>query len=513
MMNNETAAPVLLTEAKVKKIARWEDSFRKIAGKAAADGLVAAKKLYELQPEDLLAVLEKLKTVPVSALEEEWAGPLVDRAGQLFQTDRSVWRDRPVEGYHGLPCEADRTLTVFEKLLAAVAVGDPDPAPLEQELRNILAERGQAVPLRTYDDSVKEKYIQYYEERGKLEQASEGEVLLYVLFTDELCAKKNVTALNAKAYACYGGNRAYACSWTKARDLLLELMHLDTSPAYANSLGYIYFYGRTNNGKPEYEKAFYFFSIGAAGGMYESRYKLADMFRSGLGVAKNSWICSKLINELYADNLPLLLEGKYDCKFADIALRLGDLHREGFGLPKNQLAALYFFLQARYAIRMRRKTAEQYGDDTVEKNIERAIRMVLPDAEQEKRPAVLADRTPELIVSLIPLRQDDYYEMRLRKMAGGRFSVTICRKNAEDARPNHPMLLTLPEAFYCGQTDKLHFVLEEASVQLTAKKETKNTAKESRTIRFDRIDGNQYSFRGRECARIAGRWSLKVPEE
>ena len=43
MMNNETAAPVLLTEAKVKKIARWEDSFRKIAGKAAADGPVAAK--------------------------------------------------------------------------------------------------------------------------------------------------------------------------------------------------------------------------------------------------------------------------------------------------------------------------------------------------------------------------------------------------------------------------------------------------------------------------------------
>ena len=133
-----------------------------------------------------------------------------------------------------------------------------------------------------------------------------------------------------------------------------------------------------------------------------------------------------------------MLEGKYDCKFADIALRLGDLHREGFGLPKNQLAALYFFLQARYAIRMRRKTAEQYGDDIVEKNIERAIRMVLPDAEQAKRPAVLADRTPELIVSLIPLRQDDYYEMRLRKMAGGRFSVTICRADSPPYTTHHP---------------------------------------------------------------------------
>ncbi|MBO4873103.1 MAG: sel1 repeat family protein [Lachnospiraceae bacterium] len=509
-MKKETGNVVLLTEAKVKKIARWEDSFQKIVGKSAAGAPVAAKKLVELQPEDLLAVIEKMKTAGEGALEEEWAGPLVDLAPLLFQTDRSVWRDRPVEGYHGLPCEADRCLTVFEKLLAAIAVGDPDPAPFERELKAIIAERGKAVPLRSFEDPVKENYILYYADSEKLQQASEGEVLLYVLFTDELCARKNITAMNAKAYACYGGNRAYACSWTKSRDLLLELMTLDESPAYANSLGYIYFYGRTNGGKPEYAKAFYYFSIGAAGGMYESRYKIADMFRGGYGVPKNHWICAKLINELYADTLHYLLDETYDSKFADIALRLGDLHRDGIGMPVNQRAALYFYLQARFAIRKRRSVVRCYGDEQVEQTVGKALEALIRQTGPEKPPTSLKDHSPRLITSLIPLRKDDYFEMKFRQTEKGPLSVTVVRKDGSDARYNRPMLLTLPDALYCGQTDKLQFTLENAQIHL---KEPENPDKKTVTIRFDRIEDDRLLLDGEETARISGDWTLKVPKE
>ena len=509
-MAKDVQTPVLLTEAKVKKIARWEDSFRKIVGKAAAEGGVAAKKLYELQPEDLLAVTEKMKTAPEGALEEEWAGPLVDVAPLLFQTDRTVWKDCAVEGYHGLPCEAELCLDAFEKLLAAIAVGEPDPAPIEEKLKKLIAMRGQAVPLRSYDDDAKEKYIRYYEDSEKLQQASEGEVLLYVLYTDELCGKKNITALNAKAYACYGGNRAYPCSWAKSRDLLLELMNLDESPAYANSLGYIYFYGRTNGGKPEYNKAFYYFSIGAAGGMYESRYKIADMFRGGYGVPKNHWICAKLINELYADTLHFLLEETYDSKFADIALRMGDLQRDGIGMPKNPMAALYFYLQARFAIRKRRETVQYYGDELVEQTVRRALDTLAPQLGLEKPPAELKDRSPQLITSLILLRKEDYFEMKIRPTEKGPMSVTIFRRDGKDARKNQSMLLTLPDALFCGQTDKLQFTLENAQIRPAHPEDLK---KKTVSLRFDRIEDDRLLLDGTETGRISGDWTLKVPKE
>jgi len=509
-MDKETKKPVLLTETKLKKIARWEDSFRKIAGKAALEGPIAVKTPYELQPEDLLAVIEKMKSAPEGALEEEWAGPLLDRADQLFQTDRRLWQDRPTDGYHGLPCEADETLTIFEKLLAAVAVGEPDTAPLEAALKQLILDREQPVPLRMFSDEAKEHYIRYYDNKNVLDRASEAEILLYVLFVDELCTKKNVLALQAKAYACYGGNRAYACSWTKARELLLELMNLDESPGYANSLGYIYFYGRTNNGKPEYAKAFYYFSIGAAGGVYESRYKLADMFRSGLGVPRNKWICAKLINELYVELLPFLLDGVYDSKFADVALRMGDLQREGLVGEKNPAAALLFYLQARFAIKKRRETDEQYGDETVEKKIDQLIETVWPQLGIPKPVKVLEAVSPGMMTRAIPLRKEDYFELKIRPNEKGSWAVTLFRKSKKDARRHLPMLITVPEAQFCGQVEKLAFELHEPLWRLPKEAEDK---KGGWTIRFDGGENDVYTLGQEETGRISGSWTLRLPKE
>ena len=507
-MKNDLPAPVELTEAKIKKIARWEDSFRRIAGKAA-DGPVAAKTLYELQPEDLLAVVEKMKTAPEGAVEEEWAGPLLDRAQQLFQTDRSVWRERAEAGYHGLPCEADQTLTIFEKLLAAVALGDADPAVFETMLKKLIAMRDEPVPLRHYDDAAKEGYIEYFDDDARLSQASEGEILLYVLFVDELCGRKNVTAMRAKASACYGGNRAYACSWTKARDLLLELMNLDESPGYANSLGYIYFYGRTNNGKPEYAKAFYYFSIGAAGGMVESRYKLADMFQGGYGVPKNHTTCCRLITMLYTETLPLLAEQIYDCKFADVALRLGLLFRDGIGTEKILPLALSFLLPARFALRKRREGMDYYGDEKVEGHIDTALESVLSRLDIDPKPVRQISRSPEETLVRIPTRPEDYFEMRLRLGEDGKASAAVTRKSEADMRRNHPMLLTLTDALYCGMTDKLQFEAENVKLRGGERQRDGRTV----IIRFDKIEDGRYYFGSDAAAELTADWTLKVPKE
>ena len=62
--------------------------------------------------------------------------------------------------------------------------------------------------------------------------------------------------------------------------------------AIIERIGYIYYYGRCWDGQPQYDEAFRYFSVGAAGGIYESRYKLADMFAKGYGVVQNKNIIS-----------------------------------------------------------------------------------------------------------------------------------------------------------------------------------------------------------------------------
>jgi TPR repeat protein len=67
---------------------------------------------------------------------------------------------------------------------------------------------------------------------------------------------------------------------------MIRLFELTDNPQYANTLGYIYYYGRCNNGVPEYDQAFYYFSYAAANGLYEGMYKLADLFWHGYGCKK-----------------------------------------------------------------------------------------------------------------------------------------------------------------------------------------------------------------------------------
>ena len=83
-------------------------------------------------------------------------------------------------------------------------------------------------------------------------------------------------ALEALAYGSYGGNNVFAEDYSLAEYCLQRLIRVqeDPSPFYYNSLGYIYYYGRTNGGEPEYDKAYAYFSVGAVHGIFESMYRI-----------------------------------------------------------------------------------------------------------------------------------------------------------------------------------------------------------------------------------------------
>ena len=95
----------------------------------------------------------------------------------------------------------------------------------------------------------KEAWLRPFEEDENLRMMDEETLAKARRYTEELCREDNVFALRLKGYACYGGNRLYECDWTAARDCMLRLRELADDAEYANTLGYIYYYGRCNGGR------------------------------------------------------------------------------------------------------------------------------------------------------------------------------------------------------------------------------------------------------------------------
>ena len=205
-----------------------------------------------------------------------------------------------------------------------------------------------------------------------MKTATEPQLALARVFIDELCEKDSGLALYTKGYACYGGNRLYPCDWRASRDCITRLFEKKDDPQYANTLGYIYYYGRCNGGVPEYDKAFHYFGIAAANGLYEGVYKLADMFCHGYGCRESRRTARSLYGMVYDDSIKHFLKGEH-ANFADAALRMGNVYAKGIGEEINAVYAYHYYLQADYAARLRAKDSDFFGNTTVAINVRKAL--------------------------------------------------------------------------------------------------------------------------------------------
>lgn len=232
--------------------------------------------------------------------------------------------------------------------------------------------------LLTEDDKKQEFIRRYYDDEALLAEASDEIKRQYQKYVAEGLEKDWIVALYAKAYGCYGGNVLFDCDWVASRDCLLKIIELqgDKDPFIYNTLGYIYYYGRCNDKKPEYDLAFKYFSVGAANGVYESMYKTADMYIAGKGVPKSEKAGAAILLGMYKENKENFCNEEKGCKFADVALRVGGLFERGCGVEQDDEIAYYHYLEAEYAIGIRMMELDYYGDERVCNNIREALMRV-----------------------------------------------------------------------------------------------------------------------------------------
>ena len=252
------------------------------------------------------------------------------------------------------------------------AVCDDIISRVESYMHNLNLPKEQWV----YSTSQKKRIISAYEDEESLENASNEAIALYRRFVRELEQEGDVQALKALAWGYYDGNDAFLQDFFEAEKYLLKLYLKTGDPFAANSLGYIYYYGRTNRGIPDYKKAFQYFSVGALAGIDESVYKAADMLVYGRGTPRNVDIGLNMIIDGYKDSLERFCNGEFDCKFAEYALRMGNICRDRLVYNMTLRDAYKFYLEAEFAIRKRRETALFPGDGRVELRIRNELRKI-----------------------------------------------------------------------------------------------------------------------------------------
>ena len=288
---------------------------------------------------------------------------------------------------------------------------------------------------------------------NNIDKQSEATQQLFKECLDYLCdERRDPKAIQRRGYCYYCGTKIYPNDWVKARDAFIDYYQMTGDASAANTLGYIYYYGRCNGGEPEYEEAFKYFSIGHAYGYFESTYKLADMFAHGYAVVENGETANHLYWDVYRQNLKHFTDGNPECKFADAALRMGNCFRDGIGAEKDLRTSYYYYLQADFAIRERVRIANHYGDTVVFNSVQKALADVRNMSPKPLR-KIRFNYPKWADWSLIDHRR---CKLSIKELKDGALSIDASPLKRRDEYKAPKMLITIPEADYCGLKEKIH---------------------------------------------------------
>lgn len=152
-------------------------------------------------------------------------------------------------------------------------------------------------------------------------------------------AEGNDHAMNDLGAQYYDGHRGFEQSFDKAIYYYKMAAARGNRQAQEN-LGYCYYYGR--DGKPDYEKAFHCFALGAFDGHLISLYKIGDMYLNGLYVEKNEYEAFYIFMRC-AETMTQQAEGRVA---GPVYLRLGRMFLEGLGTKQDLKSALVCYQKA-----------------------------------------------------------------------------------------------------------------------------------------------------------------------
>jgi hypothetical protein len=454
---------------------------------------------YIVTAQDMLAAVQnmKRKNTGTKDFTDSWLNAIDKLCKPLGIPDDTYQREWP-----GLDtCEMDFRYGLHTLFQAARSVYSDfvcldDYFSLDailQDLQLYLENQNKPVLERQYSDHDKLNYIRYFQTESDLENAVSEKLELARMFVNDLCEIKVPLALYIKGYSCYGGNRLFDCDWKASMECLEALFEIEDDPSIANTLGYIYYYGRHRGGIPDYRKAFACFTFGASNGLIESIYKLGDMYRHGYACKESPDTAKSLYLRAYQLSEEAFL-ARRPSKFTDSALRMAIFYMQLETL--SPLKAWKYALLAECGLKEETSKVNDYGNDTVAFNVQKALRQAkkllpkdyLKNFHNERQPKIFETLCAKGRTCLLSISKDQ---------------KTLCaRRIASRIYPDpEDILITIPQISFCSRTRKASYTLSD-----TAKIWMED---DRRSVRFDfctyNRSGKRYEFfyRDRLCARVS----------
>lgn len=474
--------PVYLDKDTYQKFARYEITLQDIIKDNVPENIIN-KDNYKITLEDLCCALNKLysEITDIEKFDTEWFEYFI------YVLPETTYENEP-DFFYNRNTAVSEIYEAIEDFVFYETEYDFNEAFIN--LKNFLEDESKPILERRYSEAAKIKLLFSLREDSSLNIAREEEAQLYKIFAQELAEKGNRNGLEAVGYGCYGGNRAFPCDWKKAEECMLRLIdtvdYMPDQGFYANTLGYIYYYGRTTDGVPDYEKAYKYFSFAAFNRIYEAEYKVADMYYNGYGVPKSYDTARNIVGRLYEENLNYIYNGQFDSKFADIALRMGNYCKDVNNPYESDLdEILKYYYQADFAIRMRMKETNHYGDTKVAEGISKALAETkeLLNFKPQKKLEWLS------IYSIFRnyLSSGNWLEVKAKEMANGKMKLVFKPHNKWQKKYTGKLFITIPEIDMCGFYDSLTVIIKPLGEEIACPEEP---------FTVDSMDYNAFYFDG-----------------
>lgn len=556
----ERIKPYVLTEAALKKFLRGEKLYSDIAKDVFPPFNIKAKVPYELKAEDISQALTNInKSEDCLEKFKEWFWVIMNifyedlnienRVREDFMSDAPENDDEIFAVAYGMAerlywgleerfsyKEEEEKYTVnFDHTVNWERHNSEETALEKNAYRTVCDDiisrvdsyvHNKDLPKEEwiYSSYQKKHIISGYESDDSLEDATDEALKLYRKFVRDLEEEGDIQALKVLAWGYYDGNEAFLQNWYLAEKYLLKLYLKSGDPYAANSLGYIYYYGRTNNGIPDYKKAFQYYCVGALAGIDESIYKAGDMLIYGRGIPKNIDMGLNMLIEGYRDSLARFCDGDFECKFADYALRMGNVCRDNLVYNMSSRDAYKFYLEAELAIKKRREKIHYIGDGTVEIRIKNELKRIRestdidPDAKELKADfpiyinQIYEDRFPVKVT----LKIKKGAKTGTLKIERYRFGNEIGRLFTGEQDFEHifhvtQTLLSFPELSWAELTSEITYHLEGVVV---AQKSEKGTFFFSDGFRRnENTNALEFFYQGELVSAVEARWYVIKKKE
>lgn len=489
---------VRVSADRIKSFLRYEASFEELFGKVEPVFRLRCDTDEEvvMTVGDLIAALDECKKKGAAKAKKEWLDPLHGLGGDVFGF--GLLSDMYKEDCRYLFSPAAKVQAFFYEVTYAFEKGADEKsiAFLSAQAKALADELSLPVTMRAFGVEDKEDYLRCFTDRAVISYATDTELALYVRFCDELCEAGNVLAMSAKAFSLYRGDRAYGRDLAAARDLFLRLYEKTGEARYANALGEIFMSGELPGGADPGE-AFCRFAVGAAGGIAESRCRLADMLLGGYGTGRNPRISYTALEEVFKDELERFYGAAAGCALAEAALRLGDIER---GDNKTD-GALWLYLIADLAAEMKERVNAFGGDGDLRPKIaERLDALYADPAYSKKRRFVWYHSAGTLLWSA--LRRGLTMQARIKRLADGEYSVSfsILKRKDEGFAPR--FLIVEGDARFCGFADRVTVRTKDIELFMINGEEFDG---ESATVIFDEVENGRFYFCGEQVMLLFSR--------